>query len=138
MTETNRRKTKMHIALAALLVILLSFCGCDNKYSSHYTAIVLITNSSSHSAYMKFGTFTGTNVFKLRVQDGDSIEYSGNIKDGSLTVYYDYEGNKEELFTLEGEQEIEDVTKELPKGTTYIIVETDGKVEEGELHFDVK
>jgi len=129
--------------LAAIFLSVLLAFGCVSltgcgKYRSSYSALVLITSNNSDGASMKFGTFRGTNVFKVKCGEGEStLKYDGKIKSGTMKVYYDSDGTKKELFTLHEGESVEATGGELSQGTVYIILESDGKCEDGDFHFEV-
>ena len=119
------------------IVLCLAMTACG-KYNSHYTSIVLITRSSSDEAYMHFGSFNGTNVFKVKSTDKkNELRYSAELGEGSMTVYYDDDGTKKELFTINGGEKIEETTIELETGTTYLIFESDGNCKDGTFEFEI-
>ena len=120
------------IILAALLL-----CSCD-KYQSHYNAVGFVHSNTSSSAYMSFSSFDGTISFKLKCGEGERIQYSAVLGEGSATVYYDCDGKKKLLFLIGAGEEVFDFVRPSETGSIYIIVETDGKCEEGKLKFDVE
>ena len=130
-----RKMILMALVLAA--AVLLTACG--SPYSTHFSATVLVQSNDSDSASMSFTTFKGTMVFTVKPADGDSaIRYSGSLKSGSITVYYDNAGTKEEWFTLQAGETVEGTLDNPGEGKVYIILETDGKCEEGKLEFEVE
>ena len=120
-----------------ILVVLCLVClvGCG-KYKSHYSALLMVSSNSSKEASVRFTNLFGTKVVKLK-SDG-VLNYSGKIGTGKATVFYDYNGTKQELFTLESGQEIGPASVKVTPGTVYVIIQTDGKCEEGQFSFDVK
>ena len=89
---------------------------------------------------MSFWKFSGTMVHTLNYEDAtkDTLTYSGNLKTGRLTVYYDDDGTKKELFKLKAGEEIDSKVEKLHEGTIYVIVETDGDCENGKLEFNIE
>ena len=95
---------------------------------------------------MSFWKFDGTIVFKLKCKDSgkEVLKYSGKLEDkneeedGTITVYYDDDGTKKELFTLKNGESVEATLNKLNEGTVYIIVETDNRCENGELEFNIE
>lgn len=121
----------------AVLVLALGLAGCS-KYVTHYSAIGHATTNDSDSASMSFMEFDGTEVFKLKCSgDQAAIRYSGQLKTGALSVYYDCGGEKQELFSLRSGDDVHGTGGELPKNTVYIIVETSEKCTNGALSFEV-
>ena len=135
------RKTEMKKVLCILFTMLLltfSLAGCS-QYVSHYNAVGLVRSKESDSAWMSFIGFEGTEVFKLKCKSEDQAEivYSGELEEGSLTVYYDCGGTKKELFSLQSGENIQSAGGELPEDTIYIIVETSERCCNGNLSFKV-
>lgn len=123
------------VIMAALLFTLV---GC-NKYSSHYKAMAMVRTNTSKSASLKFSNLEGTIVFKLKCEsESEKINYSAKLENGGAKVFYDCNGTKTELFSINSGDDINDVGGELQKGTVYIIVETSGTCEEGRFNFEVK
>ena len=134
-----KRLRKSIILVAVFLMAAVSLVACGGPYTSHYTAMVLVESNHSDSASMSFSSFKGKKVFKVKVKDADSvIRYSGQLESGSITVYYDNAGTKEEWFSLRDGESVEGSLDNPGKGKVYIIVETDGKCKEGKLSFEVK
>ena len=123
------------ILISLCLVCLVCFAACS-KYNSHYSALLLVTSNTSKEASMRFTNLYGTKVFKLK-SDG-VLNYSANLKGGSATVYYDYNGTKLELFSIGPGQEVGPASVNVTPGTVYVIIQTIEKCEEGEFSFDVK
>lgn len=123
------------ILISLCVVCLVCFAACS-KYNSHYSALLLITSNTSKSASIRFTSLNGTKAFKLK-SDG-VLNYSAKLTGGSATVYYDYNGTKMELFSIGPGQEVGPASVNVTPGTVYVIVETNGKCEEGQFSFDVK
>ena len=124
------------LILISLCVVCLVCLAACSKYNSHYSALLLITSNTSKSASIRFTSLNGTKAFKLK-SDG-VLNYSAKLTGGSATVYYDYNGTKMELFSIGPGQEVGPASVNVTPGTVYVIVETNGKCEEGEFSFDVK
>lgn len=129
-------------SLLVLVLIIVSFgmTGCASKYPSHYYTIAHVTSYDSNSVSVFFGEFTGTEVFKMRIENGKTakLQYSGELKTGSLTVYYDCKGiKKSELFSLQGGDDINAFSEPLTSGTVYIILETSDKCQNGACSFEI-
>ena len=124
-------------AIAICFCLCLTGCG---RYSSHYIATALIQSNDSNSAFMDFYHFKGTIVFKLKIDKHSTgtINYSAKLSSGSITVYYDSDGTKKEWFSLHNGESVESSLEGLNKGKVYIIIESDGQCENGELNFKVK
>ena len=127
------KKTLIVLLLVALCLVCFAACS---KYNSHYSALLLITSNTSKAASIRFTSLNGTKAFKLK-SDG-VLNYSAKLTGGSATVYYDYNGTKMELFSIGSGQEVGPASVNVTPGTVYVIVETNGKCEEGQFSFDVK
>lgn len=123
------------ILISLCIVCLVCLAACS-KYNSHYSALMLITTNTSKSASIRFTSLNGTKVFKLK-SDG-VLNYSAKLTGGSATVFYDYNGTKMELFSIGAGQEVGPTSVNVTPGTVYVIVQTNGKCEEGLFRFDVK
>ena len=98
-----------------------------------------VHSNTSHSAYMNFGTLNGTEVQTLKCkEETGTLKYSAKLDTGNATVYIDYDGEKKELFKIGAGEEIEDSFDGLKEGKIYVIVETDGKCEEGKFEFELE
>ncbi|MBQ9545043.1 MAG: hypothetical protein IJV00_07945 [Clostridia bacterium] len=129
---------KKTVLLIVLLLIAAGSVGCG-KYVSHYSAVGFVHSNESGSAFMTFYKFEGTMVFKLNRKSENQavIKYSGKLEEGEIIVYYDCGGTKKELFSLHSGDELESSGGELPEDTVYIIVETDGSCQNGDLRFEI-
>ena len=131
------KKTKVLVIMAVMMLVATVAAGCS-KYKSKYFAVCFAHSNTSGSAFMNFGEFDGTMVFTLKTKKDGAIKYNAKLEKGSLTVYYDSEGTKEELFKLSAGESVSSSLENLPKGKVYIIVETDGNCKNGDLDFKVK
>ena len=125
-----------------IATIMLAFCftlsACGDKYTSSYSATLMVKTNAANEASVSFDTFNGTYIMKLNNKSGDKafITYSITLKEGKISVYYDYDGKKLHLFEIEND----DFTTgklNLPTSskTIYIILESDGKCNEGSFSF---
>lgn len=131
--KTNYRM----LIVIVMLFGMLCMTGCA-KYTSSWSASLYVHSNTSDSASMSFWTFTGTEVQTLKCKDETgTLKYSAKLEIGSATVYIDYDGEKKELFKIGAGEEIEDSFDGLKKGKIYVIVETDGKCEEGKFEFAI-
>ena len=126
------------IGVAVFLIVKLAG---GIRYKSSFAATMCVESSRSKSAKLDFGSMKGTKVLKMKHDGSDNayIEYSGKIGSGKLTVYYDDDGTKKELFSLSAGERADSVSEPLKKkGTVYIIIETDGKCTDGNFEFKIK
>ena len=134
-----RNMKKMMPAVVAVMLLLVCLTGCG-KYSSSFSATILVSSNTSGSSYMSFSSFSGTKTFKMNCKSGSDgvLEYSAKLETGSATVYYDDDGTKTELFTIKGGEEVRTSTVPVSNGTVYVIVETNEKCKEGRFDFAVR
>lgn len=126
------------VAPIIMLLLLFSLSGCDG-YSSYYKAMELEYTNTTKNASMSFSSFEGTMVFKLKCDSADEkIYYSASLEDGTAKVFYDSNGTKTELFSLNSGDEINEIGEGLQKGTVYIIVEMHEEANEGNLNFEIR
>lgn len=131
-------KRKWIWVIILCFVLCLGLAGCSG-YTSSYSATVLITENTSNSASISFSTMKGSKVLQMKTkEEGKTLEYFGSLAEGKVTVYYDEDGSKKELFTISGGEKAESSVKLNSKGKLYVIVETDGKCETGRFQFEIK
>ena len=122
------------LLVSAMLALFLAGCG---KYVSSYKALGFVHSNKSDSAYMSFASFEGRMVFKLKSSGEGDLKYSARLESGSAVVYYDFYGDKQELFSISGGEEADSRGGYVEAGTVYIIVETDGSCQDGEFRFSL-
>jgi hypothetical protein len=133
------KKILSAVLIASLLLGLIGLSGCG-RYVSHYSAVGCVHSNDSDSADLRFQSFEGTMVFRLKY-DGKkpaNLNYTAKLKTGSATVYYDVDGTKEEWFPVRGGEEIDGRGGEPARGSFYVIVETDEPCREGEFRFVIE
>ena len=121
---------KKIVILLVSAMLALSLAGCG-KYVSSYKALGFVHSNKSDSAYMSFASFEGRMVFKLKSSGEGDLKYSARLESGSAVVYYDFYGDKQELFSISGGEEADSRGGYVEAGTVYIIVETDGSCQDG-------
>lgn len=121
-----------------MIIVVFGMTGCS-KYSSHYNAVLHVHSNDSDSASVSFHELDGTEVFKLKCENGKTarIQYSGKLETGSLTVYYDCGEEKTELFSLQAGDEINACSDQLAKSKVYIIIETSEECQDGACSFEI-
>ena len=138
MRRTITKRTDTVFAVI-LFMLLLCVSGCS-KYRSGYKAVGLVTSESSGNGFINFYSFDGTRVFTLvnkKASEGQLI-YSAKLEEGSAAVFYDNGSGKTELFAIQGGEET-DAAFTLPgSGTVYVIIETQGKCQNGEFRFEIR
>ncbi len=133
------KKTLFTLFITVVMALsLLTLSGCG-KYTSHYKAVAFVHTNTTKKASMSFSSFEGTMVFKLKCESDDKkINYSAKLENGSATVFYDCNGTKTELFSINSGNDITEIGGVLQKGTVYIIIETSEVAEDGCFNFEVK
>ncbi len=133
------KKRFFTVLIAVVMALsLLTLSGCD-KYTSHYKAVAFVHTNLTKYASMKFSSFEGTMVFKLKCEnDDEKIYYSAKLENGNAKVFYDANGTKTELFSVSSGDDISEIGGELQKGTVYIIVETSEVGKDGSFNFEIK
>lgn len=133
-------KKRLFTGLVAtvMALLLLPLFGC-NRYTSSYKAVAFAHTNTTKHASMSFSSFEGTMVFKLKCESEDeTINYSAKLENGSAKVFYDCNGTKTELFSVNSGEDISDVGGVLQKGTVYVIVEMAEGGQDGRFDFDIK
>lgn len=125
---------KKAVVLLISLLLLFSFTGCG-QYTSSYKAVGFVHSNRSDSAFMSFYSFDGRMVFKLKNAHHGSLSCSASLETGSAAVYAVRGGEKTALFSVTGGDELDLCSEELGNGSVYVIVETDGKCENGSFDF---
>ncbi len=126
--------------LLAMITVIAAFtsAGCSG-YNSKYKAVGFVHSNDNDSAYMTFYSFEGTMVFKLKADSnlsGAALEYKTTLESGNVNIYYDFNGTKTELVSLKSGDEFSSQV-DINKGTVYVIVETDGKCQNGDFRFNI-
>lgn len=132
----NSSKKAVFVLLALLTLFAFVSTGCA-KYPSSYSAIGLVTAGGSKSGTITFYEFRGTKAFKFRVESGEKIVYTAKLESGSVKLYCDMGGMKEEFASVESGEEISSVLERGYTGTVYIIVEAADKCKNGDFRFTV-
>ena len=128
---------KRTLSLITSLTLLLSLTGCG-KYTSSYKAVGFVHSNSSGSAEMRFYSFEGKMVFKLKSSGEGDLKYTAELESGTAAVYYDYSGTRSELFTISSGEALDSHGGYIETGTVYIIVETDRESKNGAFSFNVE
>ena len=132
------KKTILFILALITIVSALVSTGCST-YTSKYQAVGFVHSNTDDSAYMTFYSFEGTMVFKLKADStlsGAALEYKTTLESGNVKIYYDFNGTKTELVSLKSGDEFSSHV-DINKGTVYVIVETDGKCQNGDFRFNI-
>ena len=132
-------KKRVVILLASVLLLSVLCLSSCSKYTSKYKAIGFVHSNSPNSAFMDFYEFEGTMAAKMKNKNGTDgqLVYSAKLETGEITVSCDAGGTKSELFTIHSGEEINSAFTLPASGTVYIIIQTNGKCQNGDLHFDI-
>lgn len=132
-----KKLTVSFLIIIIACVLLLPLSGCI-KYASNYKAIAMVQMNTSKKASVTFSSLEGTLVFKLKCRNSDEqIRYSAKIETGDVKVYYDANGTKTELCTINSGEEKTESAGVLQKGTVYIIIETTDVAKDGAFSFEI-
>lgn len=131
----TRMKKRIFLLIAAFIIFIMTGCG---GYISSYKAAGFVRSNTSSSTYMNFWSFEGRMVFRLHAKAEGELKYTASLEKGNLTVFYDNNGTKSELFSLKDGETADSSGGYVEEGTVYIIVETDGKCENGELRIGLE
>ena len=130
-------------ALALVLVIFLVIISCSfmacSKYNSSYSALMCVKSQGSSDGFIRFDEFKGKYVFNFKYEgEGEGkIKYNASVESGSVTVYYDSNDEKKELFKISDGQTLSATDGEIVKGHVYIIIEADERVGSGSFEFEL-
>lgn len=132
------KKVIKNVFVILMLIMCFGLTGCTG-YASHFKAFVLVTQETSNASSMSFSTIEGQKSFKMKCKaSGEKLKYYGKLEKGNATVYYDNDGTKKELFKIGEGETVESTLEGLEKGKIYVIVETDGKCENGSFKFEIE
>lgn len=132
---------KIYFVLA-LMLVLVTVCGCGEGYVRKYSATLMVTSCHGDEASMKFETFQGTYNFKLK-RDGaaeHTIDFESSLVEGEMNVYIGIDGEKELIRTVKGGESYDETIvldeKYDNERTIYIILESAGKCVDGDFEFE--
>lgn len=134
---------KFTSVIVAVLTLALCFAlsACGNNYASNFSGSSIVTSNSSNEASISFGSFSGTYVmqFKNKGSTAVYIDYKATLDSGNIKVYYDFNGEKLNLFDIGANGSVDERTETFTgKKTIYIIIESDGTCSGGSFSFVVK
>lgn len=133
------KKQLFTVVIATVMaLLLLPLSGCS-RYTSSYKAVAFVHTNTTKNASMSFSSFEGSMVFQLKCESADEkINYSAKLEVGSAKVFYDCNGEKTELFSVNSGDDISEIGGVLQKGTVWIIVEMSEAGKDGRFSFDIK
>ena len=135
------KKIASTVIATVMLVLCFMLSACGNKYTSHYSATLMVRTNTSHEASVSFSNFSGIYVMKLNNIDDEKsfITYNASLEEGNIKVYYDFNDEKLNLFEIETDGSIEGKTESFTSNKTiYIIIESDGKCNKGSFSFTLE
>ena len=62
-----------------MLVVCFALSACGDKYTSSYSATLMVRTNTANEASVSFDTFNGTYVMKLKNEDGRKAAITYNI-----------------------------------------------------------
>ncbi len=126
--------------IMAVLTLILCFTlsACGTRYSSNYSSKLMIRKHTSNNASVSFDSFKGMYVMKFQNKgDGEAfITYEAALREGNIKAYYDFNGEKLDLFKI-GAYGVATGRTEAFTGdkTVYVIIESDGETCGGSFSF---
>ena len=129
------------IAAAMLSVLCFTLCACVNNYASNYSSSKMSISNTSDSSAISFDTYSGTYVIKFNNSGNDKsvITYNASLKEGNIKVYYDFNGEKLDMFEVGTDGVAEGKTEAFANSKTiYVIIESDGKCDTGSFSFSLE
>ena len=126
------------IVVVVALVLCFTLAACGNMYVSNYNAKLMASNNSDHDAFVSFDSYSGTYVIKFTSYGSDSacISYNATLEEGNIKVYYDYNGEKLDLFEIGANGSVKGKTEAfVGNKTIYVIIESDGVCNVGSFSF---
>ena len=133
------KKTYLALILVVILVILSCSLFACTKYNSSYSAMMCVKSQGTKDGFIRFEEFKGRYVFNFKWDEDQEgqIKYNASIGTGTITVYYDSNDEKKELFKISDGQTLSATEGTVVNGHVYIIIESDGKVESGSFEFEL-
>lgn len=127
---------KKIVILLISAFMFIALAGCS-KYVPSYKAVAFVHSNEFDSAFMNFYSFEGRMVFKLKSSVDGELQYTAKLESGNATVYYDFHGTKQKLFSISGGDALDSRGGYVEAGTVYMIVETDGACQNGDFRFSI-
>ena len=99
--------------------------------------MLMVSTNFSNKASVSFDSFSGTYVIKLKNNSPDEafLTYEATLGEGNVSVYYDFNDEKLNLFEIEADGSVDSKTEAFTGKTVYIIIESDGKCNDGSFSF---
>lgn len=126
------------IIVTVALVLCFALSACGNGYASNYSGTAIVTTRTPNKTSISFGSFSGTCAMQLKNNGGDEvfITYEASLEEGNIKVYYDFNGEKLDLFEIGTDGSVKGKTEAITGNKTiYVIIESDGKCNEGSFSF---
>ena len=126
-----------------LIIMLLAGLACltsCTKYSSHYSATILVQSHTSQKASVDFSTLDGRMVFKMKskADSAGTMNFSASLGEGHLTVKVDSPRTEADLPDIFSGDSCSGQLDDIGTGTVWVIIETDGKCRDGKLRFTLE
>lgn len=143
MENTTRKATsgaKATLLLLVLMTIALACLTSCSKYSSHYSALMLVQSNTPQAASVSFSGFEGRLVLKMKskADSAERMNFDVSLGEGNLTVSVDCAGVNAELLNLKGGDSYAYHLDNIGVGTVYVIIDSDGKCNDGRLSFTLE
>ena len=114
---------KKVLAVAMLLILLFTLSACGDITFNAYVAVGLVKSQTRHSVNVSFHSLKGTMSFKLsRTDAGEgAINFSIEVEEGEITLYYNSLGVEEELARVTAGQTVKTTGGYVENGRTVTI-----------------
>ena len=128
------RKILSTIPVALFTLCAVGLTGCTDL------SIGTVESNLPHKTTFSFVSFQGTRTYKMSCdQDaGMLLEYSGKIENGEIAISYKVNGERRELFKLQGEQDENGTIQLQTEGFFYVILEANQNCANGSFRFEIK
>ncbi len=100
--------------------------------------MLMVRENTSNKASVSFDSFSGIYVIILKNNGADEvyIAYEATLGEGNIKVSYDYNDEKLNLFEIKTNGSVDSKTETFTGNKTiYIIIESDGKCNDGSFSF---
>ncbi len=134
------KKLLKSLLLAVACVAGVFLAACNIKYSSSYSAMLMVSSNTQSNGSLSFEEFKGRYVFKFNSKSAEerTVYYTASLESGSVTVYYDCADEKIRLFEITaGGQENSSFTYTDSGNPLYIIIEAEERCGSGDFEFNL-
>lgn len=125
---------KIVIVFVLVFTSLFLFTSCNASYNALFGFSEAVTSTQIS---MRYKSMMGTKNYTLKPRDDSYgiLGYRAELEKGTVNVYYELQGKKELIFTINGGEKIESSISGLNLGEVKIIIESEVKSENGLFMF---